>query len=269
MKKILMISALFPVLGFGLEVQPWFGDVYEFHFLESYAYSRFDTVQGARPQLNSPFNAHLIHTALEFCPSSEWSIDGDFQLADTTAVPFTFRSGALQMRYLWFDDIVGDKVSLATGGHFRITPAQSLHDVSCPSHAMADFELNISLGRECDVSDAWRWRFWCFGAIGQAIRGSPWIRAIAAIETNINDQHKWAFLAHAVNGYGRHTHFNPDHFNGYGKIREKAVDLTLRYGYRIGVWGTLRFEYQRRFLAKACPQNVNSFIFSYLVPFSF
>ncbi|MDE3046793.1 MAG: hypothetical protein KGI83_00410 [Verrucomicrobiota bacterium] len=60
-----------------------------------------------------------------------------------------------------------------------------------------------------------------------------------------------------------------DHFHGYVKIRYKSIDVGVRYGYRLGVYGTLRFAYVRRVLAKSYPQQVNSFIFSYLLPFSF
>src|SRR5271157_6135179 len=134
-------ALLAPVFAFSLEVQPWFCDVYEFHFRGSYSYSRFNTVQGAKPQIASPFNSNVLYGGLEFCPSNDWSVDSDVQVADTTAMPFNFRSFAFQVRYLWLDDIVGNPVSLATGGNFRITNEPSLHDVSCPSHANLDMEL--------------------------------------------------------------------------------------------------------------------------------
>jgi hypothetical protein len=183
-------------------------------------------------------------------------------------MPFNFRSVALQARYLWLDDIIGDRVSFATGANGRFTNTASLHDVSCPSHGNFDFEFNFSLGKEFDVSDWWAWRLWFFGAVGHANRGSPWVRGIAAVETNYDDQHKFALLALGSNGYGRHTTVLVDDFDGYAKIRQKSIDLAIRYGYRVGVWGTLRFEYQRRLLAKSCPEQVNAFIFSYLLPFS-
>ena len=96
-----------------------------------------------------------------------------------------------------------------------------------------------------------------------------WVRATAALETNIDDQHKLALYVDGNNGYGRHTHVYIDHFDGYSRIRTKSIDVGLRYGYQIGVWGTLRVEYARRFLAKSAPAHVNSFILSYLLPFSF
>ena len=262
-------ALIFPSLCRGLEVQPWFSDVYEFHFLENYAYSRFRSVQGGVPQLKNFFNSNVIYTGLEFCPSPEWSVDGDIQVADTTAMSFNFRSVAFQARYLWLDDIVGNPVSLSTGANFRVTSDAALRDISCPSHSNVDFEVNFALGREFDYSESWQWRLWCFGALGQANLGSPWVRAIAAIETNIDETHKWDFYAIGSNGYGRHSHVDTEHFNGYAKIRQKSIDVGVRYGYRMGVWGSLRWEYQRRVLAKACPQNVNTFAISYLLPFSF
>ena len=266
--KSLVLSALLPLAGFALEVQPWFGDVYEFHFLGKYAYSFFDRVQNGFPQLTSQFNSHVVYFGLDFSPSPEWSIDYDLQVADTTQESFNFRSTALQARYLWLDDIVGDPISFSTGISGRFTNNASLHDVSCPYHTNADFEFNFSLGKEFDATESWRFRTWGFGAVGHGIWGSPWVRAIVALETNIEDQHKFALYAEGMNGYGRHTRVNINHFDGYGKIRQKSIDLGLRYGYRIGVWGTIRAEYIRRVLAKSCPQVVNSFVISYLLPFS-
>lgn len=266
--RALLISALLPLTSFALEVQPWFGDVYEFHLLSSYAYGRFHKVQGGRPQLDSVFQTNVVYEGLDFTPSPEWSIDADIQVAATTQMPFNFRTGAIQARYLWLDDIIGDRVSLATGFSIRATPTYALHDISCPSRANVDFEGHFSIGKEFEATDSWFFRLWAYGAVGHGNRGSPWVRAIAAIETNINDLHKFALYGDGTNGYGRHSHINIDHFDGYAKIRNKSIDLGIRYGYRVGVWGTVRFEYTRRLLAKACPAQVNNWIFSYLLPFS-
>lgn len=258
-----------PFLAFGLEEQPWFGDLLEFHFLGFYDYSWFHSIQNSIPPYNQFFQSNLLYLGLDFSPSPVWSIDTDIQMAATSAEPFYFQSGALQARYLWLDDIIGDPISFTTGLSGRFVTTTALHDVSSMRHSHADFELNFSLGKEFDATYTWRFRAWVFGAVGHANRGSPWLRGTAALEANIDDQHKFAVYATGMNGYGRHTHIDPYHFDGYAKIREKNIDLAFRYGYRMGVWGTLRLEYQRRLLAKSCPQRVNSLIIGYLLPFSF
>lgn len=271
MRKLLrawFLSLLFPLSCVCIEAQPWFGDVYQFHFLGSYAYSRFSSVQGAIPPLESSFNANALYFGFDFSPSPVWSVDWDLQFADTTAMSFNFRSLALQGRYSWLDDIIGDPISLVTGASIRFTSSKALRDVSCPSHGNVDFELNFALGKEWEAANSWLFRAWAYGAVGHANRGAPWVRAIAAIETNIEDHHKIAIYGEGVNGYGRHTHIDLDHFYGYAKVREKAIDVGIRYGYRMDVWGTLRLEYVRRVLAKSAPQRVNTWIVGYLLPFS-
>jgi len=260
---------LLPIFGVALEMQPWFGEVYEFHFLSAYSYSRFSKVQSGVPQLKRPFNVNLFYFDLDFSPTPQWDIDTDVQFADTTQQSFNFRTAAIQARYLWLDDIVGDRVSFCTGASLRFTPSYALHDISCPSRTNLDCELNFSIGKEIELREYWLLRVWGFGAVGQGIYGSPWVRGTVAVETNIEEKHKLSFYADGNNGYGRHTHVRTDHFDGYGKIRTKSIDVGLRYGYQIGVWGTVRAEYVRRVLAKAASAQVNTVILSYFFPFSF
>jgi hypothetical protein len=269
-KWIFLAASFFaPFFAMALEMQPWFGEVYEFYLLSSYSYSRFSKVQDGVPQLKSPFNVNLLYFDLDFPLSPEWSVDADVQFADTTQQSFNFRTAALQGRYLWLDDIIGDKVSLSTGGNVRFTPTYALHDISCPSRTNVDFELNFSIGKELEVKECILFRVWGFGAVGQGIFGAPWVRATVALETNIDDKHKFALYGMGDNGYGRHSRVLTNDFHGYGKIRTKSIDVGLRYGYQVGVWGTVRIEYARRFLSKAAPAHVNSWIISYLLPFSF
>jgi len=258
-----------PLSLFALEMQPWFGDVYEFHLLSGYSYSRYTKVDSAIDQLTSASNDHLLFFDLEFSFSPQWSIDFDLEFTDTPRQSFSYRSSAVQARYLWLDDIIGDVISLATGFSIRNTSSRSLKDVSCPYEGNFDFEANLSFGKEFDTFQFWRYRFWGYGAIGLANRGSPWFRGIASFETNYRDLHKFGAFIIGNHGYGRKDTVNIANFYGYARIREKYLDLAFRYGYRVGVWGTLRLEYKRRVLAKRCPENVNTFMISFLLPFSF
>jgi hypothetical protein len=254
---------------FALERAPWFGDVYEFHFYSKYTYSYYNKVNNEVEPLKEPSNDHLLHFNLAFAPSLQWSLDSDLEFAKSPRQDFGFCSVAFQARYLLKDDIIGDPVSICFGSNFRITSQNSLRDVGILYHSNTDFELNLALGKEFSKSEYWRFRLWMYGSGGIANRGSPWIRGKFSIEGNMYEKRKWALFVDLMQGYGRKEHINVYDFHGYFDVRECNVDIGFKYGVRLNVWGTLSFEYKRRVLAKSCPENVNFFTVSYLLPFSF
>ncbi|HUD01911.1 MAG TPA: hypothetical protein VMR37_06255, partial [Rhabdochlamydiaceae bacterium] len=80
MRKLLLFSLLSLSLQ-GLEIEPWFCNVWEFTFTPSYTYGRFNSVQNGHPQLKKPFNENLLTFDLEVSPSPNWDLDGDVEFA--------------------------------------------------------------------------------------------------------------------------------------------------------------------------------------------
>ncbi len=266
--RVFYFLIFLPSLIVSLEMQPWFGNPYEFSFLSKYAYSRFSEVNSAIPPLANTSNDHLLHFNFEYPPSPNIDLDTDLEFIDTPRQSFSYRTFALQSRFLLSDDLVGDTVSFYLGANARLTSKRSLHDISTPYHGDIGVEGSFAIGKQFDQGN-WKVRPWGFGAFGMSNRGSPWIRGCLSLEGNINESGKWAIYAHAMHGYGRKTVVNIDHFHGYGSIREKNIDLGIKIGHRFDVWGTLSLEYRRRVYAKRCPENVNTFAIMYLLPFSF
>ncbi|MFA6118846.1 MAG: hypothetical protein WCT85_02955 [Parachlamydiales bacterium] len=270
MKKLFFVLTLFFASSLAsLEKAPWFGNVYEFHFFSKYTYSHYRKINGAIIQLDKASNDNLLHFDLSFSPTCQWNIDSDLEFVATPRENFNFSSVAFQGRYLFKDDIIGDPFSLYMGGDFRVVSSESLKDVSILYHSNLEFEYNLGLGKEISQNDTWRLRFWLYGLLGIANKGSPWIKGEASLEGNVNERRKWALFLEGMHGYGHQNKINPFDFNGYAKIREENLDIGFRYGFRMNVWGTLSLEYKRRLTAKLCPENVNFFTVSYLLPFSF
>jgi len=270
MRKIFfLLNICITISAFSLAKAPWFGDVYEFHLLNKYTYSRYSKVDGAIIQLDETSNDHLLHFNLSFAPSLQWSLDSDLEFVQTPRQNFGFSSVAFQGRYLFKDDIIGDPFSLSLGGNFRVIASESLKDVSILYHSDVDFEFNLAFGKEFSKYDYWRFRFWFYGSVGAGNKGSPWVRGSMALESNINEKRKWSLFMNAMHGYGRSEQIDLYNFHGYGKIRQRNIDVGFRYGICLNVWGTFSFEYKRRVLAKLCPQNVNFFSVAYFLPFSF
>lgn len=268
MKRFLLL--LLPLFSlFSLEKQPWFSDVYEFNLYTGYAFDWYNSVNGAVQPLKSTSYDNLFFADLEFSFSPQWSVEIEGEIAKTPRQSFGFRSVAAQARYLWYDDIIGDPFSLATGFSVRYVFPEAVRDISCPYGSNFDFIGNISIGKEFDFRGDWRYRFWAYGSVGIANEGSPWLRAIGAFETNCLNVHKWAFFLDFVKGYGEESLVNIDDFHGYANIRQMHLDIAVRYGYGLGCWGTARIEYRRRLLAIRCPEKVDTILVGILIPFSF
>ncbi len=264
LRKLLLLC---PITVCALNREPWFCNVYEFTLTPSYTYSRYRDVQDGHPQLPSVSNDHLLAFDLAVPPSPNWEAGADIEFAETPRQPFGIRSGALQGRYLWLNDCVGDPVSLSTGISARGVSHHSLKDVSSPYHSNVNFELNTSIGREWDQGFDWRLRLWGFGAIGMANRGFPWGRAFATFEGNIH-HHRLGLFSEFYAGFGDHALVNTRHFLGYAFIRHRSLDLGIQYTYAFEIWGHLSLSYTRRLYARSFPENVNFFTLSYLFPFS-
>lgn len=266
--KFLLILLL-PFSLMALETQPYLGDIYEFYFLSKYTYSNFRKVQGAIDQLTKTDQDHLVYFDLAFCPSMQWGIDFDLELTETPRQSFGFRSAAFQLRYLWLDDIIGDPITLTSGANIRATSSDSLRDVSTPYHSNVDIEGNIAIGKEFSKLEYWRFRIWGYGAVGIANQGSPWFKGLITFEGNSKDVAQWALFVETMHSYGNRTYIDIADFYGYGRIRQKNIDIGARMGFKMSAYGTLSFEYRRRVFAKRFPKNVNFFSVSYLLPFSF
>ncbi|MFA5250841.1 MAG: hypothetical protein WC371_05490 [Parachlamydiales bacterium] len=254
---------------FSVELPPWFGNVYEFSFFTKYTFSRFSKVESASSPLNYKENDHLAYLNLEFPFSPEVDLDLDLELMADRAHSFTFRSAALQTRYSFLDDIVGDPLSLAVGINFRGVSKSFTHDITTFYPGIANFEGTLALGKEFSKDESWRFRLWGNGGFGIADKGSPWVRCKLAFEGNHEEAFRWAFFGEGYHSYGCHRHVNLSHFRGYGSIRAKAIDLGFKIGYRLAGAGVLAFEYKRRVFAKRAPESVNNYSGSYLVSFSF
>ena len=263
----LIVLAL-PVSLFGLNIEPWFCNVYEFTFSPSYTYSRYRHVQHGHPQLKNVSNDHLIACDIAVPPAPNWEVDADVEFAQTPRQSMGLRSMGGQLRYLCLDDVVGDLVSLTIGASIRGVSKHSVRDVSSPYHSYFNAELTTSMGREWDSRFHWRFRAYGFGAIGMANHGYPWSRAFATLEGNLHNTHILSLFTGGDIGFGPHKQVNVDHFHGYASIQHRSIDVGIQYTYVAEIWGRIKLAYTRRLYARSFPQNMNFFTVSYMLPFS-
>lgn len=259
---------LLPLSLFGLDRLPWYCTVWEFTFTPTYTYSEYPRVQNGIPVHQAKSHDHVLGFDLGVSPAPTWQIDTEVEFADTPRQSMGLRSLALQARYLWLDDLLGDPVSLTTGAVIRGVTRHSIRDVSCPYHSYLNFEINAAVGREWDRGVDWRVRTFGGGSLGQANHGYPWLGVFGVFEGQFAHAHRLGLFLDGAMGFGHHKHVFINHFNGYASVAHRNIDAGLKYTYVFEVWGQLSLAYTRRLYARSFPENVNFFTISYMLPFS-
>ncbi len=139
--------------------------------------------------------------------------------------------------------------------------------MSSPYAGTFNGELNLTAGKEWAKGADWFARLWGLIALGQANQGDLWTRWSLFVEGNIHDRHECKIFGMGYFGYGAITPVDVNDFDGWGKIRHRSIDLGVGYRYKMGVWGDIGIDYLRRIVARSYPENVNTFVLSYHVPF--
>lgn len=260
---------LSPCALLGLNKEPWLTDLWEFNFRPSYTYSTYPSVQGAVQKHQKTSHDNFLTFDLGVCPLDSMAIDVDIGFADTPIQKMGYRSSAVQLRYQFLDDIVGDFVTITTGAIFRGVSRHGLKDPSCPYHSDVNGSLNLSVGKEWSKNQYWISRVFGYLDGGMANHGSGWIQYLVSAQANINNCHRFGIFNEGYFGFGSKETLNIDHFHGYGSIHHQSLDVGARYSYVFPIWGHLTFAYTRRVYAKLFPQDANFFTVSYTLPFSF
>jgi hypothetical protein len=258
-----------PIAASSLETEPWFDTVqYQFMFRGDYAYSRYSKVQNALIPLKSPSNDQLIALDIHSSLFENLQTELEMEFVDTPRQRWGLRSSCLQVRYEILDDLEGDLFTLTAGFNGRYVTKHSVRDISSPYHFYFNTEINLSIGKEWSQEAYWLFHPYLFLGVGEANRGSPWIRSILAFQGNIVDRHRYKVYADGYFGFGSQEKVNIEHFHGYARIAHRSIDLGASYTYLLDIWGSFTFEYAYRVYARSFPEHLNLFLFRYELPFS-
>jgi hypothetical protein len=254
--------------GWTLETKPWLGNVYEFELQSAFAYSVFNKVEGASVQLRHPLHNRVIALDLGLTPSGQFDFQIEGEFAKVESINWGLRSGAVQGRFQFLDDISGDPVSLVMGLNVRGAPHRFLKSVSTPYASEFNLEITGAVGKEWSKEGQWTMRGYGFAAIGMGNRGYPWTRELLVWQQQWQNTHRLTLFAEGNIGFGPKQHVNVRHFNGWAKVQHQSIDLGLAYGYQLSVYGLLSATYAYRVFAHNFPEHVNFFMLSYCLPFS-
>jgi hypothetical protein len=267
MKYLFLASSCVSTV-FALQDSPWLGDTYEFYLHSDVVYSQYRKIDKAVEQPGYTYRNYVAREGLSFSFSSCAEIEAEVELARTPHQLFGFRSFALSGKYLLLDDIAGDPISFSLAANIRNVGVRAVADVSSPYAAYWNFEAVTAIGKEFTKIDNWTTRGYAVASVGIAHLASFWNRFEAAFEGKIGKSNVGKVFCLAYLGYGPKIAVDIDHFQGWGKISHRSIDVGLQYRYVFQTWGEVGLSYAYRLLAISYPKQEQTITLSYNLPFS-
>lgn len=265
MDLFIKIAILLPLSCFSLATKPWLSDLFEADLVSGYTYRHYANVQGAIKPIVS--NDQILSLGLGATLSTYFDAELELEVANTTHQSWGMRSGAIQMRYLWLDDVIGDPISFLTGFSLRDVSKRNLRDVSCPYAARINSELFSAVGKEFSDGVNWTTRIYAWLAVGIANQGSCWMRQEICYEKNWRNHHHIKLFLQGDFGFGDLRQVVVDHFNGWAKYHHQSIDLGIYYRYQLDYYGTFSISYAYRVFARTFPERVHCLTLLYCFPF--
>jgi hypothetical protein len=264
---ILGAFLVIPSLLASTDLTPWLTKDFEFQPRVSILYQNYPQIATKNKHANQSANDQFYTAGVELS-AFDYSVELETTLANTRRQHYCFDDIRLTGRYRILNDIPGeDPVSLTAGITFIKAFTHSLHDVSSFHHGQFETEAHIAVGKETPIEEFWMSRWWAVFVIGFGDHGSPWIRTQSAWEKNWCDCNQLRLFANTLWGLGNSTIQSVHHFNGYGLIDHRSVDLGFCYTHLFDFSGTLSLKYIHRLYAHNFPEHTNLLQVSFVYPF--
>ncbi|NGX42519.1 MAG: hypothetical protein K940chlam7_00799 [Chlamydiae bacterium] len=249
----------------GTELMPWTERDLELYPRLDYLFQHYNSVHTSSGSRHHSSDDHFGTVGLSASYGS-WSAELEAIFANTRHRSFGFDNFKVTGRYQWFNDVVGDFVSITTGITLIKASSVALDDLSSFHHGRNEAELHVSVGKEISCLDYWASRGWGVIAVGVADHGSPWLRGQLAWEKNFQRTTHLRLFVNALYGLGGDS-LSIKSFDGYGSISHRSLDIGARISKTTDCWGIFRLEYAHRVYARYFPKCASLIQFSYLYPF--
>lgn len=259
------LLVLLPCGLFGADLSPWYPRMAEIQTEFDYSYQTFKRVASDHHNYKYNGNSHFF-TLSAGTSIFDWAGELELQLADTTSDDLHFDNVGLTGRVLFLSDTVGDPITLVAGATCSIVSKEALHDVSSFHHGRFEAVGHVAIGKEIVCHNTWSSHWWGVGFVGLADTGSPWLGANFSWENNWWDVDRLTFFVSGLYGFGGQNMRNPHHFEGYGPIHHRSVDVGFDYRHAWSCGQSLTLGYAYRAYAKNFPKNASTVTLTFIYP---
>lgn len=236
------------------EYQPWLGEPFQFEWRNSIFYQDYNHV------VSGAYNFH--HCSHDYFATTSISnslpgigLELEVTAASTRMQRYNFDNIKGTGRYLIFDDLTGDYLSIVGGLSLSGVSHGALYDVASCHHGYFEGELFLSFGKELlRAFDDWKLRLWGMSSFGVGSRGSPWVKAKVNVDYRPWYCHAFSLYTFGWVGLGQHW-FYFHNFHGYGSIQHLSIDVGAKYTYFIELLGELSVDCFHRVRVRNFPDN--------------
>lgn len=213
----------------------------------------FDSLDSDGKQFNYRADNLWLEGSLYFAPSSDMSLEIEAVVSKTKNHPYLVDSFLQVGRYAILDDALGDPFAWTIGASLREVFKRPLHDPSAFHKGLLEWELHTAQGIDRPFLCDWDYRLYALEAIGIG-NGSPWLRALTAVEIESATGHLLGAKLEGFYGFGDRS-LSRCHFHGYGTLAYRILDASLYYRLRTDDWTTYEIGLHFRPYARNAPYN--------------
>ena len=258
---IVIISFLYSSFLGALEHLPWFSIYKQIATQGTYLFQHSGVIEKTKLDQDDS----LISMNCSFSPSTRLcgSIEGT--IGYNIKKSFFLDEISILGQRLWYNDIIGDTFSFATGLNLRYHSKTSLENISTPHYSRLECEFISYLGKEITFRDTWTSRYWSNIALGCGSKGYPWLQTSLNAEKNFENNNFIKLFCNSGYGFAK-SKFNEETFDGFSSIKHRFVEIGAKYTHKFPVIGRLSAQYIYRPYGKNYPKNCHIFIISFMSP---
>lgn len=189
-----------------------------------------------------------------YLATSDLSAEVEVFTAQTHKRSYSLDAFKETVRYLIFEDALGDPFAWSVGASFTQVFARGFKDPSLLYQGLFLGEIHTAQGVEVCCTADWVSRVHLLEAFGVS-GDSPWLRGNLGVELFSDSGHRFTCSLQGLYGFGDHK-LCPAHFDGYGAVAYRLVDLNVEYSLRTDEWNRYSLGLDYRIFARNAPMQL-------------
>ena len=254
--------------AFATELAPWIGKDKLIEITPCYTYGYYPRINLDGTNRPRSTHYHVSGISVAISPFPDWSVEAESTAASSDRRGYALEDYRITARYLVYNDVIGDPVSLYIGTTVKKATRAGQRDRSTLHHGEMNYEGHVAIGKEFICRQFWTSRLWNAWTVGIANRGSVWVHNILAFDINCWDVSQMGVYLKGYFGGGNTPLTLTPSFHGYGNIRYRAVEWGAYYKREVGDIGVLSISYTQRPWARNFPTHAHLFTLSLIIPYN-